>query len=349
MVMHWRLIDGGTGPNPVYSYSAKVQGSQDQYNSFLPAGGGVIHGSQIFFNTSLETNRWYGVHNGMYNEPGACQICECPSEPFFIKISVQNGRKIGTISDGHKVLQTLNLSNNSRSRSRIKIDDPKKYNFSICCPPMNNELLSDLFKIVPTGSTNDPYRLEFIQDPYFKQLFQAYTDLMKAMDSSMTQLGLHWRLIDAGTGTNPMNSYSPKVEEHYSQFKPGQGGIIFGKTNFFNTNLKVNNWYKLHFGIYNEPGQCTICDCKLDPFFIRVSVQGRSHPVVIFSNGQKTIKTIPIQSKHQLKRSNIPKRGRFQKGRIKFRGCRFTTASGLNLIISVIKKTYFISPFSIKI
>ena len=82
---------------------------QETFSWFEPQGEGMFFGNTNFFTASLNVNQWYKIHTGIYTEPNNI-LKKCrKSLHFFYRIQISNGKLIGTISDGKKVLKRLNL------------------------------------------------------------------------------------------------------------------------------------------------------------------------------------------------------------------------------------------------
>ena len=169
--------------------------------------------------------------------------------------------------------------------------DCSSYDLPICCSPMNQELMKDLFDHIPSGPITSPYKLDFNSNPYFASLFQAYLEYVKLIGPSIQKLVSHWRLIDAGTGVTPNNVYSPMIEETYSWFEPGGNENIYGNANFFSNSLNINQWYKIHTGIYTEPTN-VLTECKAALyFFYRVQISN-GRLIGTISDGTNVLKRI---------------------------------------------------------
>lgn len=178
----------------------------------------------------------------------------------------------------------------------VKINDYRItcLDLEVCCPPMNTNLLRELFDFVQVGNITSPYQLKFNGNSTFVNLFQSYLDYISNITPGIDGLVSHWRLIDAEDGTNPVDQFSPALGDTFSWFKPNQGGVIYGNNNFFDASLNINHWYKIHTGIYTEPFDAFDNGClPAHQFFYRVSIEGKRVKLEI-SDGSKVIDTAII-------------------------------------------------------
>ncbi|MEZ4931618.1 MAG: hypothetical protein R2788_05750 [Saprospiraceae bacterium] len=129
------------------------------------------------------------------------------------------------------------------------------YNFDPCCPPMNKELLADLFTYVPTGSITSPYLMDFTPTTAFLTQMQAYVDYLNAINPSVNGLYFTWRIMDMGNGGTALTNYIGNGQigaDVFNHFTPG--GTTINNSNFFPPQLEINHWYKIHVGMYLNDG-----------------------------------------------------------------------------------------------
>jgi hypothetical protein len=170
--------------------------------------------------------------------------------------------------------------------------------FDPCCPPMNVEMMKSVFKVVPTGTITDPYKYTFTPTAQFKSTSQAYCDYIKTLYPSINRLTYEWNLFKAGTGNQPVVSYqaADRLEQYYNWFVPQGNGTIQSQTNFFNSLLEVNKWYRVYVGVFTEPASsafnATECSGR-NSYFIRIQFQNGMRKAQI-SDGRNIVSEMII-------------------------------------------------------
>lgn len=175
---------------------------------------------------------------------------------------------------------------------------PGSLKFDPCCPPMNKSVLEKLFIPRPVGAgLNQPYLLDFNNDPLFCTQSQAYLDYLKSLYPGVGNMIFNWRIFDSGTGNLPGNG--PQVgADVYTSFKPGGLGT-HTLTKFFTTQLAVGRWYKIHVGMYTEPGINRIpAECSNETtIYYRIQTQTvGSIAKIAISDGKQIIKESELKS-----------------------------------------------------
>jgi hypothetical protein len=148
-----------------------------------------------------------------------------------------------------------------------------------CCPPFNSAVLKEMLTYQGSGSINAPYTLEFQPATAFSSQMQAYINYLNVVNPAIQQITIHFRMHDAGTGTNPV--LGPMIgNDHWVTWQagalPAMSPLPF--TPFFQSppeTLLVNTWYVIHTGMYLEGGQHFFPDsCAVNEIAVRVQVQG---------------------------------------------------------------------------
>jgi hypothetical protein len=175
-----------------------------------------------------------------------------------------------------------------------------------CCPPWNKDLLTSMMFYVGQGSISQPYTLQFTPTPAFKSMMQAYINYLNG-NPAITAITIDWNLHNQGTGVTPILSPGPLVLStpllRPTTWNPNGGGNYSPLGLFFTGfPLQVTNpgtWYMVHTVIHLNPGQKFFDEkCAINDIFVRIQAMGAlrgSRPVLEFSDGQKVIKTVPIQ------------------------------------------------------
>lgn len=256
---HWAIHDAGTGPNPLTRNSTSTK--LDEKYTWVNADGNGLQGNGNFFDVPLKINNWYKIRTGIYTEPNVLGDCATQAAHFYYRVVIENGKLVGTLNDGEKNLRKTNLGN--------------EFNLSVCCPSFNQALLMDCFSHTQNKLITSDFQLDFNYNNYYQKLFQTQIDYINVIDPSVTALVTHWVIHDAGTGKDPItsNANNTKLEESWTVSKAGDT-MLRGNGDFFNTKLKINNWYKIRTGIYTEPNNIfTDCESKDAHFYYRVSIE----------------------------------------------------------------------------
>lgn len=164
--------------------------------------------------------------------------------------------------------------------------------FDPCCPPMNAELMRTLFKFIPTGGINDPYKIEFAPTAFFKNSSQAYCDYIHTIYPNIGRLTFSWELRKADCST-PKIFYNQPVGLNstiYNWFVPNGNGTINSQTDFFNETLNINECYAIHVGIFTEPESKALGkDCSNNTIFYFKIVVFNGMRKVIISDSKKVV------------------------------------------------------------
>jgi len=177
---------------------------------------------------------------------------------------------------------------------------PTDISFDPCCPPMNPEMMKTLFKIVPEGTINAPYKIRFSTTPLFTSSSQAYCNYIKTLYPSVNRLTYEWRLYKAGNGNTPVVTWqgAELLGQVWNWFVPQGNGILQSTTNFFDAQLVVNEWYRVHVGMFTEPESNAFkgAECSGNTqFFVRIQVINARRKAT-FSDGKKIIAEMDIAS-----------------------------------------------------
>lgn len=166
---------------------------------------------------------------------------------------------------------------------------PATIKFDPCCPPMNKTALAKLFIPSPVApGLNQPYLLSFNNDQLFCKQSQAYLDYLKVLYPAVGNLIFNWRIFDSGTGNLPGSG--PQVgSDVYTSFKPGGLGV-HTMNKFFLSQLSVGRWYKIHVGMYTEPGINRVpTECSNETaIYYRIQLIGNIAKVQV-SDGKKIV------------------------------------------------------------
>lgn len=180
--------------------------------------------------------------------------------------------------------------------------DCNKISFDPCCPPMNADLMKTLFKIEPGATLNAPYKIKFLTSPLFTNSSQAYCDYIKTLYPSVNRLTYEWRLYTAGNVNTPVVTWVgtdllPQGRV-WNWFVPQGNGILQSTTNFFDPELVVNKWYRVHVGMFTEPASDAFkgaeCSGK-SYFFVRIQVINGMRKATI-SDGKNIIAEMDINA-----------------------------------------------------
>lgn len=143
-----------------------------------------------------------------------------------------------------------------------------------CCPPWNSALLESMLFYQGTGSIAAPYRLKFQAHQTFKDQIQAYIDYLHSLNPLITTINIAFRLHDAGTGQNPVSTNPALEADDFIWWIEGQGGMQFGRDDFFSTLMKINRWYRVQSGIYLNDGLTFFpFSCAENDVYVRIQVQ----------------------------------------------------------------------------
>ncbi len=205
---------------------------------------------------------------------------------------IQNVTDIGFFVDatGNNQSEIIGLDNLCLQPCPSVEPDPV---FDPCCPPLSKESMIDLFVHTPMGNITDPYRIEFVPTQNFKNLMQAYTDLLK-LTCGASELHFSWNL-DEISGFN--GSWIKNIEKEYFHFVANGNGVIQNNPSFFNDPGKECNpgtYYRINVGVYPndklecfEAGKCS-ADLSFE-YYVQVN-KSRTAKLIINGMPHKTIK-----------------------------------------------------------
>lgn len=132
---------------------------------------------------------------------------------------------------------------------------PPPVSYSPCCPPINKEDIKQMFNPVFQSGASGPYKMIFNPTQQFKNLMQAYINLLNLTCSSKN-LNFAWQLCDMGNGNQPGSGYcNNAIEQKYTSVTVGGNGSFVPSTNFFNSPNSIcqpNRWYRITLGIYPD-------------------------------------------------------------------------------------------------
>lgn len=168
-----------------------------------------------------------------------------------------------------------------------------------CCPPWNKDLLKDMMFYHGSAGISAPYTLYFTPTNAFKLQMQAYINYLNLLPPFPGAMIIDWSLIDEGTNACG-NSLSPSVSSATTKWTaPGVSTYASVPSPFFpNFPMLVGHWYRIHTVIHLDHGHFfDEKTCAINDICVRIQVMGArgSRPVLEFSDGQKVIKTVPIQ------------------------------------------------------
>lgn len=129
--------------------------------------------------------------------------------------------------------------------------------YSTCCPPINKEDIKQMFNPVFQSGASGPYKMIFNPTQQFKNLMQAYINLLNLTCSSKN-LNFAWQLCDMGNGNQPGSGYcNNAIEQKYTSVTVGGNGSFVpnNSTIFFNSPNSIcqpNRWYRITLGIYPD-------------------------------------------------------------------------------------------------
>ncbi len=184
-----------------------------------------------------------------------------------------------------------------------------------CCPPWNQNQLTNMMSFDHSGSLAAPYTVHFVPTPSFKSQMQTYINYLNSMNSAISAITITWSLHNQGTGNNPNVPLGPQIPNlgnpsAFTTWNSGGSGnpTIAGiDPNFFKLPtsypMVIGTWYRVHTGIYLENGQkffpdnCAVVDIN---FKILVQSMRRNElPVLEISDGKDIIKRVPIKPRTQ--------------------------------------------------
>ncbi len=167
--------------------------------------------------------------------------------------------------------------------------------FDPCCPPMNTELMKNMFNFEPGSTLTSPYKIKFTPTTQFITTSQAYCDYIKTLYPNIGKLTFSWELRKAdGCETGKCKiKYGEPVGQNstiYNWFVPGGNGTINSQTNFFNETLEINRCYGVHVGIFTEPASDAFkVECSNNTLFcFRIQVFNGMRKAIL-SDGKKVI------------------------------------------------------------
>ncbi len=184
-----------------------------------------------------------------------------------------------------------------------------------CCPPWNKELLKDMLSYKGSGAIADPYTLKFQMTSSgattaFNHQMQAYIDYLHSIPPfAFNQITIDWTLHNQGNAAVPASVLSAPLSGSFSTTtwtSPGSGNPTVAPVGFFNAYpMNVGTWYAVHTVIHLKKDQTFFPEkCANIALYVRIQVMsalapaasgGRGGAMLEFSDGQKTIKSVPIQ------------------------------------------------------
>ena len=174
----------------------------------------------------------------------------CNESGNLFQISISNNIAYSTRIDTTTQLGTNDGASCAKSSGFGNSFDP-------CCPPLTKESMADFFTPTFLTGGNSSYRMIFTEDQNFKNMMQAYIDLLN-LTCGATELHFAWQLCEKGTGNQPANNYcNNPIEKEYFHFVAGGNSVIqnsgYTSSGFFNNfgaECQSNTWYSITVGMY---------------------------------------------------------------------------------------------------
>lgn len=186
------------------------------------------------------------------NQLGEATLGGLTSGNYEIKEVAQNGTY--PYQSNYNQNTILSINDNKQVTFFNCVGSPPAY-YDPCCPPINKEDIKQMFNPVFQNGASGPYKMIFNPTQQFKNLMQAYINLLNLTCSSKN-LNFAWQLCDMGNGNQPGSGYcNNAIEQKYTSVTVGGNGSFVPSTNFFNSPNSIcqpNRWYRITLGIYPD-------------------------------------------------------------------------------------------------